>query len=158
MKSLHILIIAYSICFASAAEDQNVAAFIKAFPSAKALEVQPEETVQHYTIDATISVEDIAARISKTANAKISILSAKDPKVFPAGEALKDMASANLLMGGQFMCLLIKNQENDKHYTATVMKAIDITVMPDSGDPVQPGGRESNIDMRLPSAPKEPKK
>lgn len=158
MNIIHTIIIAFCIGFASAAEDQNISAFIKAFPSAKPHESKPEDTVQHYTIEANISVEEVAARIGKILNVQISILSAKDPKVFPGGEALEDKAAAKLLMGGQFICLVIKHKESDKNYTATVVKSMEITVMPDTGGAIRPGGRESNIDMRLPSSSKEPKR
>jgi len=158
MNIIHTLIIACCIGFASAAEDQIISAFIKAFPSSKPLESKPEDTVQHYTIEANISVEEVAARIGKILNFQISILSAKDPKIFPGGEALKDKATANLLMGGQFICLVLKHKEGDKNYTATVVKSMEFTVIPDTGGAIRPGGRESNIDMRLPSSTKEPKK
>ena len=158
MNIIHTIFIAFCISIASAAEDQNVSAFIKAFPSAKPHESKPEDTVQHYTIEANISVEEVAARIGKVLNIQISILSAKDPKIFPGGEELKDKAIANLLMGGQFICLVLKHKESDKNYTATVVKHMEFTVRPDNGGVISPSGRESNIDMRLPSSTKEPKK
>lgn len=141
------------------AEDKNLAAFTKAFPDAKVLDGSPEEATQRYTVSAKISVEDLALRLGKTLGAKISVLSAKDPKIFPEAETLKGKDTAILLMGGDgFMCLLTKDHADDESYTASVRKTMEITVSPDSGQGVRPGGRETDFDMRLPTSPKDEEK
>jgi hypothetical protein len=138
------------------ADDRNIAAFTAAFPDAKVITGSPDEPTQRFSVSAKISVEDLALRLGKALGAKISVLSAKDSKIYPSAETLKDKDTAKLLMGGSgFMCLLIKERADDENYTATVRKTMKISVSPDSGQGVRPGGRESNIDMRLPTSPKD---
>lgn len=143
------LALALSAGLVAANEDPNLSKFEKAFPEASPIKVPDGVIFRRYSLPAKLSISDITKRLGQAFGRKFELLPTDGLVLGKTGADYKNFAVAKLLVSGEeHFGMITKEKESDAFYTVGII--MEIEVKQDPGVSKAPGGRETNIDMRLP--------